>query len=207
MTNNTKYPTSAEAKRAYAKELEVSLAKKGIFNPVIVLPTVIGDEKTGFTIDDTKCATPSEKSTKGFGFIGLYQTRTVYQEGVQYDNEVWCIQRGKVDSLERMYTVGQVLEGHIVIKDTMTPPNEDDFEQDLKFISAECREAVQPCTIGGKKIYQKKYWDITGETKDTTIAHDNDKELRAFTDKVRASNAKPQSAGIKAAGRKNARTI
>jgi hypothetical protein len=195
--------SSADAKRAYAQNLIAQAKARGIENPVIVLPEY--DEESGTLLDN--CVVPSPNSTKGMGYIALFQSRVIDLRGVEFDNDLWCLQRGRVASLETRYQVGQILEGHIVVEDTLVPPNENNLEQDLKFKNRACLEAGIPCEVKGKFIYQIKYLDKTGTVKDTTIAHDNEEELIAITNGAKSASAKPFSkgvanAGAKAAGRK-----
>jgi hypothetical protein len=190
--------SSADVKRAYAQKVIAQAKAKGIENPVIVLPEY--DEESNTLLDT--CAVASANSTKGMGYVALFQSRTVNLKGVEFDNDLWCLQRGKVASLENRYHAGQILEGHIVVEDTLEPPNPNNLTQDLKFKNKACLEAKVPCEVNDEFIYQIKYWDVTGTVKDTTIAHDNEAELMEITNGAKVAAAKPLSKGIASAGAK-----
>ena len=193
--------SSAELKRAFAQEVIANASKKGILNPIVILPAY--DESTGELIED-EAVTPSANSTKGMGFVNLFQSRTVMLKGVEFENEVWCIHRGKVTSLEAKYKAGEILSGKIVLEDTLTPPNPNDPSQGLKFPNKACMEAGISLMIGDNPIYQLKWWDETGEVADTTIQHDNQAEIDQITNAAKTAAAKPMSKGLQAAAQKAA---
>jgi hypothetical protein len=197
--------SSAELKRAFAQEVIANASKKGILNPIVILPAY--DELAGELIED-QAVTPSANSTKGMGFINLYQSRTVKLKTssgtVEFENETWCIHRGKVASLEAKFKAGELLPGKIVLEDTLTPINPNDPSQGLKFPNKACMEAGISLMIGDNPIYQLKWWDETGEVADTTIQHDNQAEIDEITNAAKATAAKPMSRGLQAAAQKAA---
>jgi hypothetical protein len=191
---------SAESKRNFAYKTLKAASLKGVAESIVILPEY--DEEEDSLLDN--CAIPSPKSTKGMGYIALFQTREVILKTnsgtVEFENELWCIHRGNVDRLEAKYSAGQLLKGNIITKDTMELPNPNDPNQGYKYISAACREAEAFCTIKGQPIYQIKYWDNSGMDEDITIAHDNQEELDEVTNAANAAANKATSKGILAAG-------
>lgn len=178
----------SDVKRAYAQKALAIAKGKGIKGSVVVLPEFM--EENGTWVPTDSAVIESANSTKGFGYIGLVQNRTVMVKGAEFDNDVWAIQRGKVASMEAKYTPGMVLEGHIVTEDTLTAPNPSNVAQDLKYISAAAREANIPCTIDDQPIYQIRYWDNTGTIADTHIPHNNVIEVVAKNTGMKAAQAK-----------------
>ena len=192
--------SSAELKRAFAQEIMAEVAKKGITNPVIVLPAVINGE----LIEDT-CVVPSKKNPTVMGYVSFYQVAPMTSKNKRLDMEIehWAISVGRIDRFEAKYEPGQILPGRIAIEETLEPPNAEDTKQDLKFASNACKEAKVPCTINGEMIYQIKYYDPTGEAKDVLLAHDNFEEIEEVNAAAKAAANKPNSKAMQgAAGRK-----
>lgn len=186
-----------DAKRAYAHAKYAELAAKGIVNPVIVLP--VFDEDNGEVIvNHGECAIASPNSTKGFGYIQLYQRTITMDKGVQYDNESFAIQRGKVTSLAAMYKPGQVLPGRIVTEDTLVAPNPSDLKQNMKFKNESARTMGIPYKVGEQPIYNIKYWSTDPQVQDTRIEATN----RAEVEGLLANTGKANSDAIKSAAQK-----
>lgn len=186
-----------EAKRAYAMKLVAAAEAKGIISPVIVLPEV--EEDGGEIMVSNTCAIPSPNSTKGWGYVQLFQVRNIRDKQAVYQRESWAIVRSKMAYLTSVHHAGQILSGNIVTEDSMTPPNPANPAQDLKYGSEALRTAGLPMKVGDQPIYSVRYWDDTGLVKDTTIVHTNQAELEAFTAADKAASNKPNSEGIKSA--------
>lgn len=180
---------ASEVQRAYAQNVIAQCAAKGINNPVVVLPAV--DDEGNLLPDSAH-----ETGTKGFGYIQLYQVRTVVLKGVEFDNEQWCLHRGKAENLNAKYKAGQVLSGHIVIEDSLLPVNPLDPQQGLKYRNKGAVALQMPACIHGERIYTNKYWDPTGTVQDTIIASDNDEAV--MTAVAQANNAQAGIAQRKA---------
>ncbi len=179
----------SDVKRAYAQKV-LANAKAGS-GTVVVLPEFM--EENGTWVPTESAAIESPNGTKGFGYVCLVQNSTTYLKGVEFDNTVWAIQRGRVESLAGKYKAGTLLAGHIVTEDSLVAPNPTNPVQDLKYISAAARDAKVPCTIDDQPIYQTHYWDPTGTVQNTVIHHNND-VVAIVTGMVGSSN-KP-NAGI-----------
>lgn len=178
----------SDVKRAYAQKALAIAKGKGIKGSVVVLPEFMEENGTWVPTDSAVIESPN--TTKGFGYINLVQNRAIMAKGVEFDREVWAIHRGKMTSLEAKYTPGMILEGHLVIEDSLSPSNINNIEQDLKYISAQAREQKITCTIDDQPIYQIKYWDRTGTVEDTEIKHNNIIEVIAKNTGIKAAQAK-----------------
>ena len=180
-----------ETKRAYAQKIYAQQAALGVHNPVIVLPVIEEDGDEVIT-DLSTAVTASPNSTKGFGYVQLYQVATTFNKGVQYDNEVFALQRGKVASLANMYKPGQVLPGRLVSEDTLVPVNPQDPSMGLKYLNADAQAANMPLVAeGGKPIYNIKYWSPDPTVQDVRIESTNKDAVLAA---LRASNNANSSA-------------
>lgn len=167
--------TLSAAKKAWAMEQLAPLMKNGV-SPVIVLPLFDEDGADNWVPIESEHVTANANSTSGFGYMQLFQTRTVFGEGVQFDNDLWAIHRAKTISLETQYHAGQILPGNIVIKDTLVQPNPNNVEQDLKMTRVSKGNTVA-CSIDDQAIYSTKYWDPTGTKADITIEHNNQQAI------------------------------
>jgi hypothetical protein len=189
--------TSAELKRAFAQAIMAEAAKKGINNPVIVLPTY--DEASG-ELNEDECVTPSKKNPM-MGYVGFYQLGALATQNKRLDLEIehWAISIGRTEKFEAKYSAGQILPGRIAIEETFDAPNPEDTAQDLKFLSAACKEAGVPCTKDGKDIYQIKWYDPTGTAPDVLIAHDNQEEINEVNLEAKAQANKANSNALRGA--------
>lgn len=164
---------ASEAKTAWAMKALAPHMKNGI-SPVIVLPEFYEDN--GQWVPTEECVVANANSTKGFGYVQLFQARIVKAKGVEFENNLWAIQRGKVLSMETRYKAGMLLAGNIVVEDTFAQPNPNNEEQDLKMTRVSAGNTV-PCLVDDQPIYSIKYWDETGLIADTTITHNNQADI------------------------------
>jgi phosphoribosylformylglycinamidine (FGAM) synthase PurS component len=188
--------SSAELKRAFAQEIMAEAAKKGITNPVIVLPAVIDGE----LIEDT-CVVPSKKNPTVMGYVSFYQVAPMTSKNKRLDLEIehWAISVGRIDRFEAKYEVGQILPGRIAIEETLEPPNAEDIKQDVKYASKACQDAGVPCTVNDEIIYQIKYYDPSGKSVDVLLAHDNFEEIEEVNAAAKAAANKANSGALRGA--------
>jgi hypothetical protein len=194
--------SSAELKRAFAQEIMAEAAKKGITNPVIVLPAVINGE----LIEDT-CVVPSKKNPTVMGYVSFYQVAPMTSKNKRLDLEIehWAISVGRIDRFEAKYEVGQILPGRIAIEETLEPPNAEDIKQDVKYASKACQDAGVPCTVNDEIIYQIKYYDPSGKSVDVLLAHDNFEEIEEVNAAAKAASNKANSKVMQGAANRRAK--
>lgn len=168
--------TAADAKRAYAQKVITAAQAKGITGTVVVLPEFV--EENGQWVPTMDTVIPGSK--EGFGYVQLMSSQITIGKGWVNESELWAIQRGRINTLSRVFTAGTVLAGKIVKEDTLVAPNAAKPDQDLKFLNKDCQAESAPCAVNGQPIYQIKYYTTDDSVQDITIQHDNDAALRAI---------------------------
>jgi hypothetical protein len=83
------------------------------------------------------------------------------------------------------FFAGQMLDGKIIIQESLEPFNEKTPERDLKIAG----ETGIVCTLGGLPIYRKTIMSFNNSENDTLIKHDNVDQLRAAYANTSKSNS------------------
>lgn len=83
--------------------------------------------------------------------------------------------KAPVDILKEMnYQAGQVLNGQIIIKESLTPFNKKDPDRDLKVAG----KTGIVCRVDDQPIYRKTVYSTSSNATDITIQHTNIDELK-----------------------------
>jgi hypothetical protein len=111
-----------------------------------------------------------------YGFVKLQQVRTLVDDNGFLRRQVLsALIQAPVGILQEMgYRAGQVLDGKIIIKESLVPFNKKAPERDLKVAG----KTGIACTINGEPIYRKTVYNTSSNATDITIQHDNLEELR-----------------------------
>ena len=111
-----------------------------------------------------------------YGYVRVQQTRTMFDEnGFLRARKVYALIPGKVEELQMAeFRINQELSGNIVIKESLTPFNEDTPDRDLKIAG----ETGIICSVEGQPIYRKTMYSAMSNSEDTLVQHDNVEELR-----------------------------
>jgi hypothetical protein len=112
-----------------------------------------------------------------YGYIRVVQTRTMFDEsGFLRARKVYALIPGRVEELEMAgFRANQELNGQIIVKESLTPFNENDPERDLKIAG----DTGIVCSVEGQPIYRRTQFAASSNVEDTLIQHDNVEELRA----------------------------
>lgn len=131
--------------------------------------TVIGNEQ-GQTINVSA-------NNPEYGYVRVVQTRTMFDEsGFLRARKVYALIPGRVEELQMAgFRPNQELNGQIIIKESLTPFNENDPERDLKIAG----DTGIVCSVEGQPIYRRTQYTASSNAEDTLIQHDNVEELRA----------------------------
>jgi len=131
--------------------------------------TVVADATTNAIIN--KSANNPE-----YGYVKLAQPRTTIDDnGFLRRTVLTALIQAPVAILQEMgYYAGQILDGKIIIKESLTPFNKKDPSRDLKVAG----KSGIPCTADGNPIYRKTVYSQSANAEDITIQHDNTEELR-----------------------------
>jgi hypothetical protein len=111
-----------------------------------------------------------------YGYVRLQQVRTVVDDNGFLRRQVMsALIQAPVGILQEMgYHAGQILDGKIIIKESLTPFNKKSPERDLKVAG----KTGIVCTVEGQPIYRKTVYNTSSNAADLTIQHDNIEELR-----------------------------
>ena len=111
-----------------------------------------------------------------YGYVKLQQVRTLVDDnGFLRRQNMSALIQAPVGILQEMgYYAGQILEGKIIIKESLTPFNKKSPERDLKIAG----KTGILCKVGDEPIYRKTVYNTSSNAADITIQHDNVEELR-----------------------------
>jgi len=131
---------------------------------------VVADATTGAVIHVSA-------NNPDYGYVKLQQVRTLVDDnGFLRRNVMSALIQAPVGILQEMgYHAGQILDGKIIIKESLTPYNKKNPERDLKIAG----KTGIVCTVEGQPIYRKTVYNTSSNAADLTIQHDNVEELRA----------------------------
>lgn len=132
-----------------------------------------------------KVVTPFESNPE-FGFIRVEQTVSSFNEnGFMESKTRSALIRGSVKELSALgWADGEMIPGHIVIKEQLTPTNPNNADQDLK----RAGEEGPILTKDGEKIYRTAFYS-TSPVEDTIIKHTNVDEVAAYAAEQAAQEA------------------
>lgn len=134
------------------------------------------NSKVIVTADSTTNAVVNVSENPDFGWIRVVQVKTMIDDnGFLKRKQVSAIVPGPLSDLQESgFYAGQLLDGKIVIHESLEPFNKKTPERDLKIAG----ETGIVCTLGGLPIYRKTMWSLDSSAQDETIKHDNVEELR-----------------------------
>ena len=143
---------------------------------------VLKDETTGAVINVSN-------TNADYGYIKVQQIRTVIDDnGFLRRKPVSALIQGTLQELQDSnFYGGQVLDGKIVIEESLTPFNNKTPERDLKVAG----ETGIVCRLGGMPIYRRTKFTLTSNASDDLIKHDNVDELRAAYNTPKTSAVTP----------------
>jgi hypothetical protein len=111
-----------------------------------------------------------------YGYIRVQQVRTMIDDnGFLRRKPISALVPGTLLELQESgFYGGQLLEGKIIVDESLDPFNEKTPERDLKIAG----ETGIVCTLGGLPIYRRTKFSFDGNGNDTLIKHDNVDQLR-----------------------------
>lgn len=145
--------------------------------------TIVADSATGMVINQSV-------NNPEYGYVKLQQSRTIIDDnGFLKKTTLNALIKAPIDILKEMnYYPGQILDGKIIVKESMTPFNKKSPERDIKIAG----NTGIACTLEGNPIYRKIVYTQSANAEDITIQHDNIEELReANSYKVNSSAMRP----------------
>jgi len=126
--------------------------------------------------DTTGAVVYVSQNNPEYGYIRVQQVRTMIDDnGFLRRKPISALIPGTLSELqERGFYGGQLLEGKIIVDESLDPLNEKTPERDLKIAG----ETGIVCTLGGLPIYRRTKFSFDANGNDTLIKHDNVDQLR-----------------------------
>jgi hypothetical protein len=158
--------------------LFINFLKLNVMSSKVV---VVADATTGSVINLS--------NNPEFGYIRVEQSVNQYDDnGFLRRKKLSAIISAPIQDLKDAdYYKGQLLDGKIVIQESLTPFNSKTPERDLKVAGS----TGIVCRVEGAPVYRRTLYTEKENVKDTFIAHDNIEELRAAYDSAKSSAIKP----------------
>jgi len=141
---------------------------------------VMSDDTTGAVVHVSQ-------NNPEYGYIRVQQVRTMIDDnGFLRRKPISALIPGTLSELQESgFYGGQLLEGKIIVDESLDPFNEKTPERDLKIAG----ETGIVCTLGGLPIYRKTIMSFNNSENDTLIKHDNVDQLRAAYANTSKSNS------------------
>jgi len=135
------------------------------------------DSKVVVTADAAGNVIIRSSKNPTYGHIRVEQTRMIVDEtGFARKKKLSALIPGTIEDLKSFnWTANQVIEGKIVIKESLTPFNKYEPERDYKVAGQSqvvCRNDEQP-------IYRKHFYSLSPNSEDVLVAHTNGEEIQA----------------------------
>lgn len=111
-----------------------------------------------------------------YGYVRVTQTRLHFDEnGFMKPIQLSALIKGKVEDLKVAgFTAGQALPGKIAVKESLTPPNPNNVEQDMKMAGS----TGIPCMVDDQPIYRTTFYTSNANLEDIFIPHTNGDQLK-----------------------------
>lgn len=124
-----------------------------------------------------------------FGYIRVEQAVNQYDDnGFLRRKKLSAIISAPIQDLKDAgYYAGQLLDGKIIVQESLEPFNSKTPERDLKVAGS----TGIVCRVEGAPVYRRTLYTEKENVKDTFIAHDNVEELRAAYEAGKVSAVRP----------------
>lgn len=110
-----------------------------------------------------------------FGYIRLTQDATDFSGGWARPVNKSTLLKGAIEDLKNLnFSKGQLLDGQIVVTESMEPSNAEDLAQDRK----EAGDSGVVCSVAGEPIYRTSVYSTDMSLTDTLLAHDNSDAIK-----------------------------
>jgi len=112
-----------------------------------------------------------------YGHIRVEQTRMVIDDsGFARRKKLSALIPGLVEDLKGFgWTAGELVDGKIIVKESLTPFNANDPERDYKIAGS----SGIVCCQDGQPIYRKNFFTLNASAEDTSEEHTNGDEIKA----------------------------
>lgn len=122
-----------------------------------------------------------------YGHIRVEQTRMVIDEsGFARRKRLSALIPGLVEDLKGFgWEAGELVNGKIIVKESLTPFNANDPERDYKIAG----NSGIVCCQDGQPIYRKNFFTLSSSAEDTSVEHTNGEEIKAAYAELKETSA------------------
>jgi hypothetical protein len=149
------------------------------------------NNKVVVTADSLGAVIAISPNNPEYGYIRIEQTSpTIDDKGWLKMQKRSALIKGKIEDLQAVdYQAGQELGGKIVIKESLTPFNENTPERDLKIAGS----TGVICRVDDEPIYRQTFFTLNEHAQDELIMHTNSDEIRQVQAAQRSTTVVPSS--------------
>jgi hypothetical protein len=142
---------------------------------------VLADATTGSVINVS--------NNPEFGYIRVEQTVNQYDDnGFLRRKKLSAIISAEMEDLQAAgYYAGQLLDGKIIVQESLEPFNDKNPERDLKVAGS----TGIVCRVDGAPVYRRTLYTEKQNLTDSPIAHTNVDEIKAAYETTKSSAIKP----------------
>tara|TARA_R100000734_G_C3318100_1_gene111902 strand:- start:3550 stop:4140 length:591 start_codon:yes stop_codon:yes gene_type:complete len=132
--------------------------------------------KVQIVADDSGAVIRQSKNNPDYGHVRLVQERVTFgNAGWVKRNVVSTLLHGTIEDLQETGIANQTtLPGKIVVKEQLTPFNEENPDRDLKYAG----DTGIICCAHGEPIYRKTFFTTDANAEDIFVAHTNGDAIR-----------------------------
>lgn len=122
-----------------------------------------------------------------YGHIRVEQTRMVIDDsGFARKKKLSALIPGLVEDLKGFgWTSGELVDGKIVVKESLTAFNTQEPERDYKIAG----NSGIICCQDGMPIYRKNFFTLSTSAEDTSVEHTNGEEIKAAYAELKETSA------------------
>lgn len=122
-----------------------------------------------------------------YGHIRVEQTRMVIDDsGFARRKRLSALIPGLVEDLKGFgWTAGELVDGKIIVKESLTPFNTQEPERDYKIAG----NSGIVCCQDGMPIYRKNFFTLSTSAEDTSVEHTNGEEIKAAYAELKETSA------------------
>jgi len=122
-----------------------------------------------------------------YGHIRVEQTRMVIDDsGFARRKKLSALIPGLVEDLRGFgWTAGELVDGKIIVKESLTPFNTQEPERDYKIAG----NSGIVCCQDGMPIYRKNFFTLSASAEDTSVEHTNGEEIKAAYAELKETSA------------------
>lgn len=122
-----------------------------------------------------------------YGHIRVEQTRMIIDDsGFARRKRLSALIPGLVEDLKGFgWTAGELVDGKIIVKESLAPFNTQEPERDYKIAG----NSGIVCCQDGMPIYRKNFFTLSVSAEDTSVEHTNGEEIKAAYAELKETSA------------------